>query len=154
DMSVHNMFRQVRFIIRAEMLAVQAKLAFAARRTVLAALALLFAGLGLVFSNVALFAFLSPLWGPVGTPVSLGLLNVALAGVALLAAALMKPGPELALAEEMRNIAGQSLEEEIRSQPLVGAALGGPDRTALAGLLLPALTMIVGALRQRRKEKG
>ena len=97
---------------------------------------------------------LAPLWGPVGTPAGLGLLNVALAGVAFLAAASMKPGPELALAEEMRNIAGQSLEEEIRSQPLMGAALGGPDRTAFAGLLLPALTMIVGALRQRRKEKG
>ena len=46
-MNLHNLSRHVRLIIRGEMLAVQAKLAFALRRTLFAGFALLFAGLGI-----------------------------------------------------------------------------------------------------------
>lgn len=146
-MNLHNLSRQVRLIIRGEMLTVQAKLAFAMRRTLFAAVALLFAGLGLVFLNIGLFALLTPQWGPVWTPIGLGLINIALAVAALAWAASMKPGPELALAEEIRNMAGEQLEAEF--------PLGtGFDRSAMSGLLVPAVTAIVGALARRRKEKG
>ena len=122
-MNLNNLSRHVRLIIRGELLTVQAKLAFAMRRTLFAGLALLFAGLGLVFVNMGLFAFLTPLWGPVWTPMGLGLINIALALAVLAVAAVMKPGPELALAEEMRNLAGESLEAEFRSAS-PGGALG------------------------------
>jgi hypothetical protein len=119
-MNLNHLTRHVRLIVRGEVLAIQARLAFALRRTLVAGLALLFAGLGLVFVNIGLFAWLTPLWGPVWTPVGLGLLNLALALAALCIALVMKPGPELALAEDIRNMAGEQLEAEIRSAPLAG----------------------------------
>lgn len=151
-MNLQNVSRHVRLIIRAEVLAVQAKLGFAMRRTLFACFALLFAGLGIVFVNIGLFAYLSPLWGPVWTPVGLGLINMALAIAALVIAAAMKPGPELALAEELRNMAGESLEAEVRTASLGGMLGGAMDRSALPGLLIPAVTAIVGAMRKRREK--
>ncbi len=153
-MNLHQVSRHVRLIIRGEVLAIQAKLAFAMRRTVFAGLALLFAGLGVVFVNIGLFAYLGPLWGPVWTPVGLGLINMALAAIALAIAAAMKPGPELALAEEIRNMAGEQLEAEIRSAPFAGALAGGLDKSAMAGLLVPAMTSIIRALARRARDKG
>lgn len=152
--TLNTVSRHVRLIIRGEMLAVQAKLAFTMRRTLFAAFALLFAGLGLVFVNIGLFAFLTPLWGPVWTPMGLGLINIALAALALVIAAALKPGPELALAEEIRNMAGESLEADIRSASLGQMLGGGLERGAMAGLLLPAVTSIIGALAKRRREKA
>ena len=149
-MTLHNVSRQARLVARGEILAIQAKLAFAMKRALFAMLALLFAGLGLVFVNIGLFAYLTPHWGPVWTPVGLGLINLALGVVAMLVAALMKPGPELALAEDIRNMAGEQLEAEIRSSTLGG----GLERVALSGLLVPALTAILGALAKRRQSNG
>lgn len=152
-MNLNNLSRHIRLIIRGELLLVQAKMAFAMRRSVFVAFALLFAGLGLVFLNMGLFAWLSPLWGPVWTPVGLGLINVALAAAALALAAFMKPGPEMALAEEIRNMAAESIETEIRATPLMGSLVGA-ERTAVAGLILPAITAIIGSLARRRREKA
>lgn len=147
-MNVNNLSRHIRLIIRGELLLIQAKLAFAMRKGVFVAFALVFAGLGLVYVNIGLFAWLTPLWGPVWTPVGLGLINLALGGLALAAAAFAKPGPEMALAEEIRNMAAESIETEIRSAPLMGAFGGG------SSLVLPAISTIIGVLSKRRKDKA
>ena len=153
-MNLHQLPRHVRLIIRGEVLAAQARLAFTLRRTLFWGLALLFAGLGLVFVNIGLFAFLSPLWGPVWTPTGLGLINIALALGAVVIAATLKPGPELALAEEIRNMAGEQIEADISSMSLGSALSGGLDRSAASALLVPAVGAIIGALSKRRKEKA
>jgi hypothetical protein len=153
-MTMTTLSRQLRLVLRGEILVIQAKLAFAARRGSMLAFALLFAGLGLVFLNIGLFAWLSPLWGPVWTPIGLGLINLVLAAGAMVLAALAKPGPELQLAEEIRAMAGETLEAEIRSVPLLGMLGGGGGGPAAAGLLVPAMSMIIGALGKRRKQSG
>jgi hypothetical protein len=143
-MNVQNLSRHLRLIGRAELLAIHAKLDFVIRRTLLISVALLIAGIGVVFVNIGLFTYLNPLWGPVWAPMGLGLINIVLALGALLAAAMLKPGPELALAEELRSLAGESLEAEITSAtPL-----------SIPGLLLPTVTTIISAVRRHRKEKG
>lgn len=149
-MSMTTLSRQLRLMLRGEILVIKAELAFVARRGALLAFALLFAGLGLVFVNIGLYAWLSPYWGPVWTPAGLGLINVALAALALVMAAVAKPGPELQLAEEIRDMAGETLEAEIRAAPLLGMLGGGGGGTAAAGLLVPAMSMIIGALGKRR----
>lgn len=152
-MNLQKLSRDLRLVIRGEMLVAQAKLSFTMRRALFAALALLFAAIGLVFVNIGLFAFLTPYWGPVWTPAGLGLINAALALAAIGYAAVMKPGPELALAEEIRNLAGSEVESDIRSASLTGVLGAGIDRPA-AALLVPAVTAIVGALARRRKAKS
>ena len=119
-MTLNNLSRHIRLIVRGELLMLQAKLSFAMKRSAFVGLALLFAGLGLVFINMGLFAWLLPLWGPVWTPAGLGLINLALAAVALAIATFVKPGPEMALAEEIRNMAADS--------PRCGDAFGRTDR--------------------------
>jgi hypothetical protein len=143
-MTMQTVSRHLRLIARAELLTIQAKVAFVMRRTLLISLALLVAGIGVVFVNIGLFAYLSPLWGAVWAPMGLGLINIALALAALLAAAMLRPGPELVLAEELRSLAGESLEAELASAtPL-----------SLPGLLLPTVTTIVAAVKRHRKDKG
>jgi hypothetical protein len=153
-MTLNQLPRHARLIIRGEVLAAQARLAFALRRALFWGIALLFAGLGMVFVNMGLFAFLSPLWGPVWTPAGLGLINIALALVALAIAATLKPGPELAMAEEIRTMAGEQIEADISSLSLGSALSGGLDRSAASALLVPAVGAIVGALAKRRKDKA
>ena len=71
------------------------------RKLVLSVLAVAVSLLGLVFVNIALFNYLVSAWGPVWTPLALGLVNFALAVPVLLIAASAKPGPELAMAEDL-----------------------------------------------------
>lgn len=149
-MNFNSLSRHIRLIVRGELLLLQAKFAFAMKRSAFVGFALLFAGLGLVFVNIGIFAWLSPLWGPVWTPVGLGLINLVLAAAALAIAAFVKPGPEMALAEEIRNMAADSIETEMRSTPLM-AGLGGGS---MAGLVLPAISTIIGAMAKRRKDKA
>ena len=88
----------------------------------------------------------------VWTPLALGLIDMAVAAIALIAAAMQKPGPELEVAEEMRTLAGTALEEQFHSGVSVGGLAGnlvGGDATA-ARLLIPVITTIVGALRRRK----
>lgn len=148
-MNLNNLSRHIRLIIRGEVLMLQAKLAFALKRSVFVGFALLFAGLGLVFVNMGLFAWLQPLWGPVWTPAGLGLINIGLAVLALAIAAFVKPGADMALAAEIRDMAAESIETEIRSAPLMGGISSG---SAMAGLVLPAVSSIIGAMARRRKD--
>jgi len=148
-MNLNNLSRHIRLIMRGELLLLQAKLAFAMKRSAFVGFALLFAGLGLVFVNIGVYAWVLPIWGAVWTPAGLGLINLALAAAALAAAAIVKPGPEMALAEEIRNMAADSIETEIRSAPLMGGLGSG----SMAGLVLPAISTIIGAMARRRKDK-
>lgn len=149
-MNFNNLSRHIRLIVRGELLLLQAKLAFALKRSAFVGFALLFAGLGLVFLNIGVYAWLLPVWGAVWTPAGLGLINLALAAAALVIAAVVKPGPDMALAEEIRNMAAESIETEVRSAPLMGGLGGG----SMAGLVLPAISTIIGAMARRRKDKA
>ena len=152
-MSMQAITRHVRILLRSELLAAQARLSYALRRSAVTVCALIFAGLGLVFVNMGLYAWLLPQWGAVWTPAGLGFINFALAGIALLIAALVKPGPEIALAEELRNLSTQEIETELRAMPLLGG-LGSGDRLQMTQLVVPALTAIIGSLARRRKTQG
>jgi hypothetical protein len=152
-MTMQAITRHGRILLRSELLAAQARLSYALKRSAVTICALLFAGLGLVFINMGFFAWLLPHWGAVWTPAGLGLINFGLAGLALLIAALVRPGPEIALAEELRNLSTQEIETELRSMPFLGA-LGGGDKLQMTQLLVPALTAIIGSLAKRRKTQG
>ena len=154
-MTITNVTRTARLYMRAELLTVQIRLRSEARRLVLVGFAGFLAVLGVGLINLALYAALQSIWGPVWTPLALGGLDIVLAAIALVAAALQKPGPELAMAEEMRTLAGNALEEQVHAGVPGASLLGGlTGDTSAARLLIPVVTTIIGALRKRKEAKG
>ncbi len=150
-MNLQSLARNLRIYFRIEMIMAEARLKFMARKAGLMALALALAVFGLALLNVGLFAFLLPIWGPVWTPVGLGGINLLLALVAVILAAVAKPGAELELAEDMRKVTASAIERDLTS----GAAGLGALGTYLEGgrtlsLVVPALSAIIGALRKKK----
>ena len=146
-MNLQSLARNARLYARAEGLVAEIRLRLLARKLVLSVLAVAVALLGLVFVNMALFNYLESAWGPVWTPLALGLVNFALAVPVLLIAASVKPGPELAMAEDLRKAAAAALEEDFHS----GQGLGGfAGESNAARLLIPTIGLIIGALRRKK----
>jgi hypothetical protein len=146
-MNLQSLARNARLYARAEGLVAEIRLRLLARKLVFSVLAVAIALLGLVFVNIALFNYLESTWGPVWTPLALGLVNFALAVPVLLIAASAKPGPELAMAEDLRKAAAAALEEDFHS----GQSLGGfAGESNAARLLIPTIGLIIGALRRKK----
>jgi len=150
-MNIHSLAKSARLYARAEALVAEIRLRIFARKMMLSVLATGVALLGLVMVNVALFNYLSAIWGPVWTPLMLGVANLVLAALLLLIATSLKPGPEFAMAEDLRKASSAAFEAEFRTgQGLVAelAGLGGGSSTAQ--LLIPTLSLIIGALRRKK----
>ena len=146
-MNIQPLARSARLYARAEAKIAEIRFRILARKLVLSMLATGIALLALVFLNVAMFKLLESVWGPVWTPLILGLANLLLAAGVLMLAAIAGPGRELALAEELRKASAAQLEAEF------GLVLGfGGSRTTsgTAQLLVPALALIIDALRRRK----
>jgi hypothetical protein len=76
----------------------------------------------------------------------LGILNLVFAGLAIAAAASTRPSPEMKLAEEMRKLAAEIIESDLKSGP----GLAGSFGLQAAVLLLPAIASIIRASRKRK----
>lgn len=154
-MNLATLTRNLRLYAKAERLLLEAQARHAARKGAMLALALLFGGIGLVFANVALFAWLTALWGPVWAPAALGVLNLGLAGLVLLLARGSRGNPEVQLAAEVKDLAAGEVERELASGSFmqgVSALAGGGESTLR--LLLPVLTTLIGALGKRKAAPG
>ncbi len=150
-MNLHSLAMNARLYARAEGLVAEIRLRLLARKLVLSVLAVAIALLGLVFVNIALFNYLESAWGPVWTPLALGLANLALAIPLLLIAAAAKPGPELAMAEDLRKAAAAALEADfLAGQGLVGTLSGFAGESNAARLLIPTIGLIIEALRRKK----
>lgn len=154
-MSIAQVTRAGRAYLRAELLVARIRMRAEAQRLMLTAMAAVLGLMGLGFINIALYAALVAAWGPVWILLALGLLDLGLAAAAFIVAALRKPGPELALAEEVKTMAGEALEEQAQAgfgaASLIGGLAGG-DSTAR--MLVPLVTTLIGALRKRRQTQG
>jgi len=154
-MSVNNIARTARLYLRAEFLAARIRLRSETQRILLLGLAGALAVLGLVLVNVAFYAALVSVWGPVWTPLALGGADLALAIIAIVAAALQRPGPELQVAEDMKALAAAELEEQLQGgftmQGLM-SGLGGAGASN-ARLIIPLVTSLISILKKRKEAK-
>lgn len=153
-MSIQTITRAIRLSIRSEALVAEIRLLTYARKVMLASLAFLAALIGFAFINLALFEYLQSLWGPVATPLAIGLGNIAFAALILLAAKLVKPGPELAMAEEIRSLSGRALEAEFQpGQAATGVlgALTNANDASMVRLLVPTVISIINAMRRSKE---
>ncbi len=148
-MNIQNVARSARLYARSEAMVAEIRMRTYGRKLALTSLAVLAVMMGLAFVNLAAFLYLQSLWGPVWTPLAIGLANFAIAALALLLALSAHPGPELALAKELRTLSGTALEEEFQAVHSVGGllgALGSGSEGKIAQLLLPAVITIVSSL--------
>jgi len=153
-MDIPTIVRHARVYARTEVLIAEIRMRSYFRKLAIASFAVALAVLGAGLLNLAAYKALEQLWGPVWTPLVLGLTNVAVAAAALIIAAATRPGPELAMAEELRKVSAAAMEQELRDAgSLTGlmSLLGGSSlEHGTARLLVPAITAIVGALRRRK----
>ncbi len=143
------MTRSIRLCIRSEAMVAEIKLLTYARKIMLASLAFLVGLIGFAFMNLALFEYLQSLWGPIGAPLAIGLGNIVCAAGLLLLAKMVKPGPELALAEDLRNLAGSELESQFQSQ----SESSGVNSSSVVRLLVPTIISIVSAMQRSKQAK-
>jgi hypothetical protein len=110
---------------------------------------------GLAMINLGLYHALAALWGEVWTPLVIGAVDLLLAGLALLLASRLAYGPELKLAEELRDSVAADIEADLRSLrtlPGLTGLLGGTLEASTACLLVPVIGTIIRALRIRKTD--
>jgi hypothetical protein len=154
-MNIQNIARSARLYARSEAMVAEIRMRAYGRRLAFTSLAVLAVMMSLAFINLAAFLYLQSLWGPVWTPLGIGLANLSIAAVALLAANSARPGPELTLAKELRKLSSGALEAEFQTPPSVGGvlgALGSGHEATIARLLLPAVISIVSSLGRTKTE--
>lgn len=152
-MNIGNLAKTARLYARSEAMVAEIMLRAFGRRLTFTIIAILSGMMGLAFLNVAAYVYLLSLWGPEWTPLAIGLANLVIAAIAIVIGGVAHPGPELAMAKELRDAASQNLEEEFHSSSPVGGlagALGDRSDSGLVNLLLPAVISIVGALGRRK----
>ena len=149
---MQTVYRHVRILWRAERAIVETQLNAMLRRALLYAFAGLIALFALAMLNVAAYFFFVPHWGPLWAALAVALGDLVVALIVVLIALSTKPGPELAAAQELRNLALESLEAELA--PLqerlawVTRAVRQPLEFPLQTILVPLVASIVRALRK------
>jgi hypothetical protein len=150
-MNIPSLVRNLRIYVRAEVIAAESRLGARLRQTGWIAVALALLVMALVMANIALFAALSPVLGPVWTPLSLALGNLVLALAFVMVAVVVRPGPELALAEDLRRASAQAIEDDLHARSGVFGGLGGQMMSAgAAQMLVPTLSLVVGTLKRKK----
>jgi hypothetical protein len=152
-MSIQTIVRSGRLYVRTELLVAEMRLRSYARKAALLAVALGVALFGLGMLNVAAFLWLSETFGPVATALGIAAANFAVAAAAFVIGYTLKPGPELQLAEEMRDTALETVEGEVarmQSAGVTGLVTGAVELGA-ARLLMPTVGALVGGLRKKEQ---
>jgi hypothetical protein len=152
-MNIKSLSEKARLCVRSEAMIAEILVRNYARKFILSCFAVLTTLMGLVFLNIALFTYLQTIWGPVWTPLAVGLGNFALVGLSVGFATLVKPGPELEMARELRKLSVSTLEEELQSVQVASGLFGTlarADNSTVTKLLVPAVISIVSAMRHRK----
>jgi len=164
-----DFIRHLQVFAKVESLIARIRLGIMARRFALFALAGLIAVFGLGMADLAAFLQLRVSLGSVWAAAIVALADFVVAAVIAIYAASAKPGPEIALAMEVRSMALKSLQDDARElegnvrgltqqvrdiKDSVSGFVGSPLDAAAQKLLLPAIIAIVKGLRGRYGKAG
>ena len=162
-----HLVRNLRILWRAESIIADIHLHLLLSRSRLISFAGLIAVFGLVMLNVAGYLALGQLWGQVWAAVAMGLIDFSLTVLLVLIAMRSKPGRELELAHEVRDMALSKLENDVSAVQTELVALRNEFREARSNLMrfvkhpldaaLPALigpltSIVLKSLKKRREE--
>lgn len=151
-MNIQALVRYGRLYLRSETLVAEIRLRLLAKKAALLAFCVAVSLFGIGMLNIAAFQALELIWGPIWTALTIAGVDFVLAGLALFIALMLKPGHELALAQEVRQTALDAAEQEItafRAAPLshIGGLLSGTLEANAAHLLLASVKGIARSLR-------
>jgi hypothetical protein len=165
---IDQSLRNLQVLQKADALLAKIWVSHLARRLSLFAFAALIGGFALGMANIALLFALQPGIGTVWAPSIVALVDLAMAAIVLMLAANSKPGPEMDLAFETRQMAVEAVQEEagefkhaldtlgqeVRSvKASVTQLVENPLDVAAQKLLIPAALSILKGVRSR-KEHG
>lgn len=163
---IDHLVRDLQVLRKADFLIAKIWLNGLLRRSGLVAFAGLVAVFGLGMANVAGFYALQASWGPVWAATIVALVDLVIAGIVLFVASKAGPGPELDLALDVRKMAIDSVQTDVRDLKLTFDALGqevknvkenithlvqNPLDAAAQKLLIPAALSIVRGLRSKKQ---
>jgi len=164
---IDNLIRDVQLLSRADSLIGKIWLHVIARRFGLFAFAGLIAVFGLGMANVAGYYALQAAWGPVWAATLVALADFVLAAIIMLVSKSARPGPELELAHDVRKMALDSIQADVRDLKLAVDAVGrdlAQTKNAIAGflhhpldaaterLLIPAALSIIRGMRAKKQD--
>ena len=155
---------KLKILARAELMLAKANLRRTAVRGSLVGIALGLVLLAALMLNIGLYELFTDRYGPASGAFLVALLNVGLALLAMLATRLIRPGPEIAMVEEIREMALAELStdvgevrddflkirddiENIRTGFTAFTSGGG---TSIASLM-PLITLAIDALKRMSK---
>ncbi len=154
-MKIDGIIRNLRVLWRADSIIADIRARHMVARTGLRGLAALIAVFGLLMLGVAAYFAIERFWGPIWAAAAVGLGDIAVALVLLLVAAQLKPGRELDLAMEVHKSAmealladGRTVEAEFAN---LAAAFRHPLDSALPGLIVPLVNMLIKSLKRPGK---
>jgi len=109
---MQTVVRNFRVLWRAERLMAEMRLRVLVNQMGLLAVAALIAMFALAMANFAAYLFLAPRTGPVGAALLVALGDIVIAVILVVVARGLRPGPEIAMVEEVRDMALEELEAE------------------------------------------
>ena len=163
---MNDLVLKLRVLIRAETAIRESQLRLVGRQSVTIAIGIVLALLALGAVNLAIFLALAAQFSEIAAGLILALLNGVLAVIFILSAGRMKTGPEVAMAEQMRELALnelssdademkqelQKVTDDVRQIRDGFSRIVHGDLTQL-GLpnLSPLLSLLVGSIKNRKK---
>jgi hypothetical protein len=148
--NVENIIRNVRVLWRADRIIAEIQLRRLLAGAVTRAFAGLFAAFGVLMLELAAYFALVQVWTAIASAMALGVFNLALAGFILLVAGRAgKAGGDYEVAMALHNSAVENLQLQARSFETVRSSGLGIE-SILSAVAVPAITMLVKSLRQRK----
>ena len=151
---MNRAMRNVRLLLRSEVMLAEHRLALAARKTGLLSVAALVAIFGLLMLDVALFFALAPTLGEPYAALTIAGANFVLAILLALAAKGVHEGAEVKPIEEVRDLALADLDDsaqELKADlSTIRNFASRPGETLLPTLIGPLVVAIVRALARKR----
>lgn len=164
---IDNLVRDLQVLRKADFLIGKIWLGVLARRTAFFAFAALIAVFGLGMANVAGFYALQASVGPVWGAVIVAAVDLVIAAVVFLAGHNCRPGPEIDLAFEVRQMALDAIQADTRdlkrtleafaqdiqsARATIAGLVQNPLDIAAQKLLVPAVLSILRALRAKKEQ--
>lgn len=165
---MNNLFQKLQILSRTEMAIVRINTQTATKRMMLISVGVVLILLAVAMFNVGLYLSLSEKFGQVMGAFIVSALNGALAVVILVIANRTKPGPEAAMAKEIRDFAVTEINADVdkirqnfdevksdvkRIRSGFGSVLGGGDKSALSLLsFTPLIEILISSLRKSKQK--